>query len=115
MNDGSRPAEEPAFGAPWQAQAFALAMLLRDRGVFTWAEWAETLGAEIREGSDDAGDAAEAYYRHWLAALERLVIAKGLTSPGMLDIVRGAWDDAARAAPHGQPILLAGEGTRSRD
>jgi hypothetical protein len=34
---GDRP---QAFDAPWQAQAFAMALLLHDKGVFTWAEWA---------------------------------------------------------------------------
>ena len=42
-----RPAEAPVFEAPWQAQAFAMAVLAAERGLFSWAEWTETLGAEI--------------------------------------------------------------------
>src|SRR5581483_3460572 len=38
-------AEGPVFREPWEAQAFAMALALHERGVFTWAEWAETLGA----------------------------------------------------------------------
>ncbi len=91
-----------AFAAPWEAEAFALALLLHDRGVFTWSEWAETLAAEIarppRLGETDDG---RGYYGHWLAALERLVVAKGLASAGMLSLLRERWAEAARATPHG--------------
>ena len=70
-------ADGPVFREPWEAQAFAMAVALHDRGVFTWSEWAETLGAEIKRaqaaGDPDTGDT---YYRHWLAALERIVAAK---------------------------------------
>ena len=38
--------DEPVFAEPWQAQAFALAVALNERGLFSWTEWAETLGAD---------------------------------------------------------------------
>ncbi len=100
-------AEGPVFGAPWQARAFALAVALVERGVFSWDEWAQTLGGTIKSaqaaGDPDLGDT---YYRHWLAALERLLVEKGVTGNGMLKILRSAWDDQARQTPHGQPIEL---------
>src|SRR3954471_5122735 len=72
-------AEGPVFREPWEAQAFAMALALHRRGVFTWPEWAATLADEITRaqlaGDPDTG---ETYYRHWLAALERLVGEKGL-------------------------------------
>jgi hypothetical protein len=40
-------ADEPVFREPWEAQAFAMTVLLHQRGLFTWAEWAQALGAEI--------------------------------------------------------------------
>ena len=40
--------EGPVFKEPWEAQAFALTLKLHEAGHFTWVEWAETLGAEIR-------------------------------------------------------------------
>jgi nitrile hydratase accessory protein len=99
--------EEAAFKAPWEAQAFAMAVLLHERGLFTWSEWAETLAAEIRRaqklGDPDNG---RTYYRHWLNALEKLVIAKGVTSAGMLGVLKEQWDTAARETPHGEPVLL---------
>jgi nitrile hydratase accessory protein len=98
---------EPVFGEPWQAHAFALAVSLHARGVFTWPEWAEALAAEIAaaqaRGEPDLGDT---YYAHWLAALERLVAAKGASSAAELGTYRQAWDRAADRTPHGQAIEL---------
>src|SRR5207302_10711229 len=74
-----RDADGPVFREPWEAQAFAMALALHRRGVFTWPEWAETLAAEIKR-AQAAGDpdTGETYYRHWLNALERLVAEKGV-------------------------------------
>jgi nitrile hydratase accessory protein len=102
------PDGAPTFEAPWQAQAFAMTLVLHERGLFSWPEWVSTLAAEIA-GADPGGDADDygsAYYRHWLAAIERLVVDKGATTSGHLDARRDAWDRAAHATPHGQPILL---------
>jgi Nitrile hydratase beta subunit len=40
-------ADEPVFREPCEAQAFAMTVLLHERGLFTWAEWGQALGAEI--------------------------------------------------------------------
>jgi nitrile hydratase accessory protein len=96
-----------AFSAPWEAQAFAMAVLLHERGLFTWGEWADVLSAEIRRaqrlGDCDNG---RTYYNHWLNALERLVVAKGVASAGLLGILKDRWDEAARSTAHGEPVLL---------
>jgi nitrile hydratase accessory protein len=101
-------AEGPVFREPWEAQAFAMALALHARGLFTWPEWASTLGEEIRR-AQAAGDpdTGATYYRHWLAALERLVAAKGVADPPTLERYRVAWDHAADRTPHGQPIELS--------
>ena len=100
----------PVFREPWEAQAFALAVALNARGLFTWSEWAVTLGAEIKRaqaaGDPDLGNT---YYRHWLAALERILAAKGVASETMLARYRDAWDRAADRTPHGTPIELREE------
>lgn len=108
-----RDAEGPVFREPWEAQAFALALTLQQRGLFTWGEWAATLGEEIRR-AQAAGDpdTGETYYRHWLAALERIVAEKGVTDAGTLARYRDAWDHAADRTPHGQPIELRAEDFR---
>lgn len=97
----------PVFREPWEAQAFALAVALNERGLFTWSEWAAALGEEIKRaqaaGDPDLGNT---YYRHWLAALERIVAAKGLADARALGRYREAWAHAAARTPHGIPIEL---------
>jgi nitrile hydratase accessory protein len=102
-----RDKEGPVFREPWEAQAFAMALALFDRGVFTWPEWAATLGEEIKR-AQAAGDpdTGETYYRHWLNALERLVASKGVTEVAALARCRKAWQRAAERTPHGTPIEL---------
>jgi nitrile hydratase accessory protein len=99
--------EGPVFREPWEAQAFALALSLQERGVFTWSEWAATLGDEIKK-AQAAGDpdTGETYYRHWLATLERIVAEKGLTDARTLARTRDAWEHACARTPHGAPIEL---------
>ena len=98
----------PVFRAPWEAQAFALALALHERGVFSWPEWAAALSDAIRR-AQAAGDpdTGATYYRHWLDALESLVLAKGLGAAEQLHALEHAWADAAERTPHGQPILLS--------
>ncbi len=98
----SAQADAPAFGAPWEAEAFALAVLLNERGVFAWAEWTRALADEIHRPTTEG----RSYFQHWVAALERLVAEKKLADPVELAARRDAWDRATRATPHGQPILL---------
>ena len=97
----------PVFAEPWEAQAFALAVALHERGAFTWPEWTAALATEI-ERAQAAGDpdTGQTYYRHWLAALERLVAEKGLADPATLARYAGAWERAALRTPHGTPIEL---------
>jgi nitrile hydratase accessory protein len=105
-----RDAGGPVFREPWEAQAFAMTLVLYRRGLFTWPEWAATLAEEIKRaqaaGDPDTGDT---YYHHWLAALERLVAEKGVTDRVSLERYRDAWDHAADRTPHGTPIELRPE------
>lgn len=97
----------PVFQAPWEAQAFAMAVTLHARGMFTWREWADALGAELAaaaaRGEPDDGTH---YYEHWLAALEKLVATKKIIPHEELERRVSEWDAAARATPHGKPIEL---------
>jgi nitrile hydratase accessory protein len=105
-----RDAEGPVFREPWEAQAFAMALALHERGLFTWPEWAATLADEIKR-AQAAGDpdTGETYYRHWLNTLERLVAEKGVTNAQTLARYHDAWDRAADRTPHGEPIELKAE------
>ncbi len=106
-------APAPVFAEPWQAQIFALAVALQNAGLFSAQEWAQALGAEIdralaqggcRDGSD--------YYERWCAALETLLAEKGIATPAIVGERAAAWERAAHATPHGQPILLENDPQR---
>jgi nitrile hydratase accessory protein len=81
-----RDDEGPVFTEPWQAQAFAVVVELIDTGLISQAEWAERLSAVLHEAEDRGDfDTGARYYDHWLTALERLVVERGMTR----------WDDLA--------------------
>jgi len=105
-----RGPEGPVFREPWEAEAFAIAVALHERGLFAWSEWTAALGDEIKRAQAEADpDTGETYYRHWLAALERIVAEKGITDAASLARYRAAWDHAADRTPHGAPIVLQPE------
>lgn len=99
------------FSEPWQAHAFAMVLLLHERGIFSWPQWADTLARRIRaaqvQGDPDDGSS---YYRHWLDALEEITIAQGIATADQLHALEHAWADAAHDTPHGQPIELGDRG-----
>jgi nitrile hydratase accessory protein len=103
-----RDADEPVFAEPWQAQAFALAVRLSEQGHFTWKEWTAALADELKAATNRGEpDDGSRYYEHWLAALELLVTAKGLSDSATLLARKEAWADAYRHTPHGKPVELA--------
>ena len=126
---------EPVFKEPWEAQAFSLVIALHESGVFSWSEWSDALAQAIRrdlhsggledvvqrvseavgedmgektsEQMEEKEDKRDSYYQHWLAALEHLAIAKGLSEAGELALRVHAWREAYLATPHGQPVELS--------
>ena len=77
------------FSEPWEAEVHALATLLSDRGLLTWPEMS-----------------GRTSYLELLAAIEQVVVERGLTSDDELGALRAAWDRAAQRTPHGTPIEL---------
>ena len=100
----------PVFAEPWQAETFALAVRLSAQGHFTWKEWAAALAEELAapQVSGEPDDNSH-YYRCWLTALERLVVAKRLSDPATLLARKQAWAAAYRRTPHGNPVELENE------
>jgi nitrile hydratase accessory protein len=97
----------PVFREPWQAQAFALVLELFGKGHFTWSEWVRTLSAEIAAAKEQGEpDLGETYYLHWLAALEKLVAAKRLTSTDELAVRKRQWAEADHHRGFGEPIVI---------
>ncbi len=103
-----REDDGPVFRAPWEAQAFAMAVRLYEQGHFTWTEWAAALSRQIGAAQHDR-DPGDGYYLHWLAALETLAAEKGLTSADELTRRKQAWAHVAETTPHGQPLVLPDE------
>ena len=95
----------PAFDEPWQAEAFALAVALHRKGVFSWAEWSEALGNEIARLAERG---EEDYFGSWLNAVEALVTRKGVACSEGLAGLAAAWREAYATTPHGQPVHLRG-------
>jgi nitrile hydratase accessory protein len=97
----------PVFAEPWQAQAFALTVKLSGLGYFTWQEWTVSFSAALKAAADRGeADDGSRYYEHWVAALERVITAKGLLDAAGLLERKHAWADAYRHTPHGQPVEL---------
>ena len=104
----------PVFAEPWQAEAFAMTLSLHARGFFTWRDWADRLAATISAAQADGDpDRGDTYYGHWLSALEDVVVEKGLLDRATIEARHDAWDRAAHATPHGEPIELGRELQRS--
>ena len=91
---------EPVFNEPWEAQVFAMVVNLHQNDAFTWTEWASALSKQIQTSEP------QAYYQHWLCALESLMAEKQLTSIDALLNRKAQWHEAADRTPHGQPIEL---------
>lgn len=87
MAAASAMAPGAVFSEPWQARAFAVAVALCEEGLFPWQEFQQSLIEEIAaaEASGRAAASGADYYHHWLAALTRLLDAKGIVGDAELE------------------------------
>jgi nitrile hydratase accessory protein len=79
---------EPVFNEPWESRVFGAAVALCERGLFEWDEFRDRLIAEIASADARAGASADpptAYYEHFLSALERLLVDKGVCAAEEID------------------------------
>jgi nitrile hydratase len=92
-----RKSGELIFQAPWEGEAFAMAVALCERGMYPWSDFQGHLIAAIAttDGKQLPPETQPTYYEHWLTALEALLIDKGILSKARIDR-KAAW--LARAA-----------------
>ena len=79
---------EPVFNEPWESRIFGAAVALCEGGLFEWDEFRERLMAEIATadaGRDASAQPSSSYYERFLAALERLLIDKGVCASEEID------------------------------
>jgi nitrile hydratase accessory protein len=67
---------EPVFREPWESRVFGMAIALCEHGLYDWDEFRERLIGEI--SSADARGDTSTYYERFLAALEHLMLDKGI-------------------------------------
>ena len=98
----------PAFHEPWQAQAFAMTLVLYERGLFSWEQWARTLSESIKAAQTHGDpDLGRTYYHHWLSALEKVALDAKVFSAEQLSVRQAGWRHATARTPHGLPIELS--------
>jgi nitrile hydratase accessory protein len=74
---------ELVFDALWEGRAFGMAAALNEQGTYAWREFRDQLVDEITT-ADASGDESS-YYERFLAAFEKLAIARGLVTTKELD------------------------------
>lgn len=98
---------ELVFSEPWEAQAFAIAVMLSKNGYFTWKEWTARFSDVIAESKANGGpiDGSD-YYENWVITLEKLITEKDITDFSKLKNTKVAWEEAYKNTPHGKPVEL---------
>jgi nitrile hydratase accessory protein len=94
---------ELVFNAPWESRAFGMAAALYEQGRYQrWDEFRERLIAEIAawERHHQEHDEPWHYYERWLAALERLLVEKGLLSQEEIEVRTAEVASGARDEGH---------------
>jgi nitrile hydratase accessory protein len=110
----ARHDDEPVFDEPWQAQALGLAFVLAERGIYSPAEWSNTLGAMHRKLLDGgADDTPQTYYDAVVQALERLIGETDSFTGAMIEDRVSDWRRAYLNTPHGKPVNLSAGQTRA--
>lgn len=102
-----RNEEGPMFAEPWQLTAFSIVVNLHERGHFEWREWVNYLSDEIALGKTyGSTDLNTIYYNQWLAALEKFVNDKGLSSFDELVARKEQWRHVDEHRDFGKPLDL---------
>lgn len=90
---------ELLFAEPWESRAFGMAVSLHDGGTFAWETFQAALIARIAAWEAEHPDGeGYRYYRHWLDALEDVLVAGHAVDRAEVD--ERAVTLAARPAGH---------------
>ena len=88
---------EVVFEAPWQSRVFAMAVSLHESGLFPWSEFQTQLIDVIARADARPDDGEYAYFDHFAAALQELLLKKGVLDSAALDARATEFADR----PHG--------------
>jgi nitrile hydratase accessory protein len=94
---------ELVFNAPWESRAFGMAAALYEQGRYQrWDDFRERLIAEIAawERRHREQGAPWNYYERWLAALERLLVEKGMLSKEEIELRTAEFTSGTRDEGH---------------
>ena len=104
-----RDSDRPVFDEAWEAQAFAMVVVLHDAKLFSWSEWTAALAREIAADTPMIARPGTPIIvigsTLWNASSRK----KEWPAPLLLMERKAAWRRAAEATPHGRPILLAND------
>lgn len=81
---------ELVFEEPWQSRIFGSTVAMHEASAFDWAEFQARLIEETAAAPD------RPYYDRWLAALERLLVDRGLLSPPEIERRAGEYERQER-------------------
>ena len=105
--DYGRKDQEPAFAEPWEAHAFAIALMLSEKGLLKWSEWSNALSEVIKNAKvNRQADLGKTYYQFWLSALENILIEKNILDNSDIKSRTEQWRKAFQSTPHGNPLKL---------
>jgi nitrile hydratase len=68
------------FHSPWESRVFAMAVLLCEKGAYTWTTFNAHFAKCLREAESHhpEQEAVLAYYHHWRQALEQVLLDKDI-------------------------------------
>jgi nitrile hydratase subunit beta len=100
--------DEPVFHADWEKRVLALTLAVGALG-----EWNIDMGRHARESLHPVDYLSSSYYEVWLAGLEKLLVARGLATPGELEKGRALGPSRPTKPPlaAGAVVRVLAEGT----
>ena len=95
------------FTSPWQAELFAIAILLCDAGHLNRAELSDAVERAISSASPaNSRTAEDECFTAALRTLESAMADRGIAIGREIDSAQGEWREAYLATPHGAPVRL---------